>query len=54
MLFPQVVILDYKSIICPGKTFVLHLQAITEEVTLKALICLIDRKTGDKSKTRPR
>ena len=32
----------------------LHLQAIIEEVTLKALICLIDRKTSEKSKTRPR
>jgi len=50
----QVAILDYKSIICPGKEFVLHLQAIIEEVTLKALICLVDKKTGEKSKTRPR
>lgn len=50
----QVVVLDYASIICAGKTFVLHLQAIIEEVTLKALICLVDRKTGEKSKTRPR
>ena len=24
------------------------------QVTIKALICLVDRKTGDKSKTRPR
>jgi translation elongation factor EF-1alpha len=39
--FFQVVVLDYKSIICPGKTFVMHLQAIIEEVTLKALICLV-------------
>ena len=46
--------LDYASIICAGKTFVLHLQAIIEEVTLKALICLVDKKTGEKSKTRPR
>ena len=50
----QVVVLDYASIICAGKTFVLHLQAIIEEVTLKALICLVDKKTGEKSKTRPR
>jgi len=50
----QVVVLDYGSIIAPGKQFVLHLQAITEEVTLKALICLVDKKTGEKSKTRPR
>ena len=52
--FEQVVVLDYQSIICAGKTFVLHLQAIIEEVTLKALICLVDKKTGEKSKTRPR
>ena len=44
----QVVILDYPSIICPGKQFVLHLQAIIEEVTLKAIICLVDKKTGEK------
>lgn len=50
----QVVVLDYASIICAGKTFVLHLQAIIEEVTLKALICIVDKKTGEKSKTRPR
>merc|ERR1712226_9237 len=50
----QVVVLDYGSIIAPGKQFVLHLQAITEEVTLKALICLVDKKTGEKSKTQPR
>ena len=40
-IFSQVVVLDYKSIICPGKAFVMHLQAIIEEVTLKALICLV-------------
>lgn len=50
----QVVILEHKSIICAGKSFVLHLQAIIEEVNLKALICLVDKKTGEKSKTRPR
>ena len=49
----QVVILDYKSIICPGKTFVMHLQAIIEEITLKTLICLVDKKTGEKT-PRPR
>ena len=53
MFIFQVVVLDYGSIICAGKTFVLHLQAIIEEVTLKALICLVDKKTGEKS-PRPR
>jgi len=47
-----VLILDYKSIICPGKQFVLHLQAIIEEVTLKAIICLVDKRSGEKTKTR--
>ena len=42
-------ILDYKSIICPGKQFVLHLQAIIEEVTLKHIICKVDKKTGEKT-----
>ena len=51
--FFQVVILDYPSIICPGKQFVLHLQAIIEEVTLKAIICLVNKKTGEKE-PRPR
>ena len=46
--------MEHKSIICAGKSFVLHLQAIIEEVNLKALICLVDKKTGEKSKTRPR
>lgn len=50
----QVAVLDYKSIICPGKQFVLHLQAIIEEVTLKNIICLIDKKTGEKIPNRPR
>jgi len=44
----KVVILDYPSIICPGKEFILHLQAIIEEVTLKAIICLVNKKTGEK------
>jgi len=50
----QIVMLDLKSIICAGYSCILHLQAMAEEVTIKALICLIDKKTGEKSKTRPR
>jgi len=50
----QVVMLDLKSIICAGFSCILHLQAMSEEVTIKALICLVDKKTGEKSKTRPR
>jgi len=50
----QIVLLDVKSIICAGYSCILHLQAMAEEVTIKALICLVDKKTGEKSKTRPR
>ncbi|RZF35437.1 hypothetical protein LSTR_LSTR006981 [Laodelphax striatellus] len=50
----QVVILEHKSIICAGYSAVMHIHCVAEEVTVKALICLIDRKTGEKSKSRPR
>ncbi|XP_014663209.1 PREDICTED: eukaryotic peptide chain release factor GTP-binding subunit ERF3A-like [Priapulus caudatus] len=50
----QVVILEHKSIICAGYSCVLHIHTCIEEVTIKALLCLIDKKTGEKSKTRPR
>ncbi|CAH2236772.1 eukaryotic peptide chain release factor GTP-binding subunit ERF3A isoform X1 [Pararge aegeria] len=50
----QVVILEHKSIICAGYSAVMHIHCAAEEVTVKALICLVDKKTGDKSKTRPR
>ena len=62
--------LDLKSIVCAGFGCIMHLQAMAEEVgnvfirnqvilmllqvTIKALICLVDKKTGEKSKTRPR
>jgi len=50
----QVRILEHKSIVCPGYSPVLHIHEAVEEVTVKALICLVDMKTGEKSKTRPR
>lgn len=50
----QVVILEHKSIICAGYSAVCHIHAVAEEVTVKALICLVDKKTGEKNKTRPR
>lgn len=82
----QIVIIEHKSIICPGYNAVLHIHTCIEEVQitvrdrwlstccmyemlflfvcfyyvlikyfcLKALICLVDKKTGEKSKTRPR
>ncbi|KAK0087818.1 hypothetical protein PV325_014002 [Microctonus aethiopoides] len=50
----QVVILEHKSIICAGYSAVMHIHCAAEEVTVKTLLCLIDKKTGEKSKTRPR
>ncbi|KAK0409891.1 hypothetical protein QR680_004821 [Steinernema hermaphroditum] len=46
----EVVILDYKSIICPGYSCVLHIQNAIEEVSVKLIICTIDKKTGEKQR----
>ena len=48
--------LEYKSIIAPGYSAVMHIHSAVEEVVLKALICKVDRKTGKPDKTggRPR
>ncbi|CAI4225051.1 unnamed protein product [Auanema sp. JU1783] len=48
----EVVILDYKSIIASGYSCVLHIQAAVEEVAVKVVICTIDKKTGEKKKSR--
>ncbi|GAB0089865.1 Eukaryotic peptide chain release factor GTP-binding subunit [Sergentomyia squamirostris] len=50
----QVVILEHKSIICAGYSAVMHIHCAAEEITVKALICLVDKKTGEKSRSRPR
>uniref|UniRef100_A0A8C5A1W7 Tr-type G domain-containing protein n=1 Tax=Gadus morhua TaxID=8049 RepID=A0A8C5A1W7_GADMO len=50
----QIVIIEHKSIICPGYNAVLHIHTCIEEIQITALICLVDKKTGEKSKTRPR
>jgi len=50
----QVVILEHKSIICPGYTAVLHIHNAVEEVTLISLVAKLDKKTGERSKNRPR
>ncbi|KAI9483300.1 MAG: P-loop containing nucleoside triphosphate hydrolase protein [Benjaminiella poitrasii] len=49
----QLAILDHKNIICAGYTAVLHIHAAAEEITLSALLHLIDRKTGKKTKRPP-
>ncbi|CAL8317457.1 unnamed protein product [Arctogadus glacialis] len=50
----QIVIIEHKSIICPGYNAVLHIHTCIEEIQITALICLVDKKTGEKSKARPR
>ena len=48
------VILEHKSIICAGYSAVCHMHSVAEEVTVKLLICTVDKKTNEKSKNRPR
>ncbi|KAI6657532.1 Eukaryotic peptide chain release factor GTP-binding subunit ERF3A isoform X1 [Oopsacas minuta] len=50
----QIVILDYKNIICAGYNAVMHVHACVEEVQVVELMYMIDRKTGDRSKRKPR
>ncbi|KAG1661481.1 Eukaryotic peptide chain release factor GTP-binding subunit ERF3A [Nymphon striatum] len=50
----QVAILEHRSIICAGYSAVCHIHTVAEEVCVQALICTIDKKTGEKSKIRPR
>merc|ERR1719427_1924571 len=50
----QVVILEHKSIICAGYSAVCHMHTVAEEITVKLLICTVDKKTAEKSKVRPR
>lgn len=49
----QLAILDHKNIICAGYNAVLHLHAVTEEVSIGALLHLIDKKTNRKTKRPP-
>ncbi|ORX91349.1 hypothetical protein K493DRAFT_317330 [Basidiobolus meristosporus CBS 931.73] len=49
----QLAILEHKSIICAGYNAVLHVHASVEEASISALLHLIDKKTGRKSKRPP-
>jgi peptide chain release factor subunit 3 len=46
--------IEHKSIICAGYSAVLHLHACAEEITIKGLLCIIDKKTGEKTQIKPR
>ncbi|XP_067928226.1 eukaryotic peptide chain release factor GTP-binding subunit ERF3A-like [Watersipora subatra] len=45
----QVQILEHKSIICAGYSAVLHIHTCSEEVIIKSLIALVNKKTGEKT-----
>jgi peptide chain release factor subunit 3 len=49
----QVVILEYKSIICAGFSCVLHMHNAVEEVEIIQLIAKLDKKTGKKIPEKP-
>ncbi|KAH8552207.1 P-loop containing nucleoside triphosphate hydrolase protein [Umbelopsis sp. PMI_123] len=49
----QLAILEHKNIICAGYTAVLHVHTGIEEITLSALLHLIDKKTGRRTKRPP-
>ncbi|KAF7723940.1 translation termination factor GTPase eRF3 [Apophysomyces ossiformis] len=53
MFEAQLAILEHKNIICAGYTAVLHLHSAVEEISITALLHLIDKKTGRKSKRPP-
>nr|CAX76106.1 G1 to S phase transition protein [Schistosoma japonicum] len=50
----QLLILDYKSIICPGFMAVLHIHTCMKEVRLRTIICRLDKKTNQKAEVHPR
>ncbi|CAG8509786.1 20231_t:CDS:10 [Racocetra persica] len=53
MFEAQLAILEHKNIICAGYSAVLHIHSCVEEISIAALLHLIDKKTGRKSKRPP-
>jgi len=50
----QLVILDFKNIICAGYSAVMHVHTLVEQVQILEIRHLIDKKTGRKSKQPPK
>eukprot|EP00126_Sphaerothecum_destruens_P013501 Sdes_comp23112_c0_seq1m21427 len=48
----KVVIVEHKSIIAPGYTAVMHIHTCAEEVSLVKFICMVDKKTGEKKRSK--
>ncbi|CAI2179273.1 1414_t:CDS:10 [Funneliformis geosporum] len=49
----QLAILEHKNIICAGYSGVLHIHACVEEVSISALLHVLEKKTGKRSKRAP-
>ena len=50
----QIMIMEVKSIICAGYSAVLHIHSAVEEVHIKQLLAIIDKKTGKAATLKPR
>jgi len=44
----EILILDYNSIIAPGYSCMLHIHAAIEEVSVKVVVCTLDKRTNEK------
>jgi peptide chain release factor subunit 3 len=49
----QLAILEHKNIICAGYSAVLHIHSCVEEISVSALLHVLEKKTGKKSKRAP-
>ncbi|GJD08403.1 Eukaryotic peptide chain release factor GTP-binding subunit ERF3B [Galdieria sulphuraria] len=50
----QIMLLDYKNIICAGYSCVMHVHAAVEECTIEKLLAQVDRKTNQVVQKRPK
>lgn len=50
----QIMIMEVKSIICAGYSAVLHIHSAVEEVHIKQLLAIVDKKTGKAATQKPR
>eukprot|EP00871_Galdieria_phlegrea_P004646 jgi/Galph1/5182/GphlegSOOS_G3873.1 len=50
----QIMLLEYKNIICAGYSCVMHVHAAVEECTIEKLLAQIDRKTNEVIRKHPK
>lgn len=49
----QLAILEHKNIICAGYSAILHIHSCVEEISVSALLHVLEKKTGKRSKKAP-